>query len=340
MLKRFRLIMMMLMIWVMAFIGYGIYELESPINIQQAEVVELNRGSSLAGFFRKIESNHWIDDARWVMIYAKVTGLAKQAKAGEYELTPGMTTKEVLLLLVEGKSIQYFFTLVEGQTMRETLAKLKDQPRIQYDLPESPKDLMPAIGLSGHYEGRFFPDTYSYTSNTKASEILIRAQVRLERVLAEEWQKKAANLPYKDAYEALIMASIVEKETAAPVEREQIAGVFVRRLQKNMRLETDPTVIYGMGDKYNGNIRRKDLRTYTPYNTYRIKGLPPTPIALVGREAIHAALNPADGTELYFVAKGDGRHQFSSTLVEHNRAVREYQIRRRSKDYRSTPVEE
>jgi UPF0755 protein len=168
-------------------------------------------------------------------------------------------------------------------------------------------------------------------------DLLKQAHARLEQVLAEEWAQRAEGLPYREPYDALIMASMIEKETGVPEERGEIAGVFVRRLRIGMRLQTDPTVIYGMGERYNGRITRADLREPTAYNTYTIDGMPPTPIALVGREAINAALNPVDGRSLYFVARGDGSHVFSSTLEQHNRAVREYQIKRRA-DYRSSPA--
>ena len=177
-----------------------------------------------------------------------------------------------------------------------------------------------------HPEGRFFPDTYHFPIGMTDIEFLRRAYVKMARVLEEEWQQREAGLPYKTSDEALIMASILEKETAVAEERAAIAGVFVRRLQKGMKLQTDPTVIYAMGDDYHGNIRRKDLKIDSPYNTYFYVGLPPTPISLPGVEAIHAALHPEDGETLYFVAKGDGSHYFSKTLKEHNRAVARYQL--------------
>lgn len=186
-------------------------------------------------------------------------------------------------------------------------------------------------------EGRFFPDTYRFVRGMSDVELLQQAYMRLDEVLAQEWAERATDLPYRDPYQALIMASLVEKETGIPQERGQIAGVFVRRLRLGMMLQTDPTVIYGMGERYNGRITRADLREPTPYNTYTIAGLPPTPIAMVGREAIHAALHPADGTSLYFVARGDGSHVFSDDLNDHNSAVREYQLKRRA-DYRSSPA--
>ena len=185
-----------------------------------------------------------------------------------------------------------------------------------------------------HPEGRFFPDTYSFPRRTTGLDVLARALQRMDQVLAEEWEGRAPGLPLKTPYEALILASIIEKETGLAAERPQIAGVFVRRLNQGMRLQTDPTVIYGMGERFAGNIRRTDLQEATPYNTYLIRGLPPTPIALPGRAAIHAALHPAAGEDLYFVARGDGGHVFSATLDQHNQAVRDFQLRQRP---RQTP---
>jgi UPF0755 protein len=186
-------------------------------------------------------------------------------------------------------------------------------------------------------EGLFFPDSYRYERGDSDWELLQRAHSALQSVLTQEWAQRAAELPYETPYEALIMASIIEKETGAPEEREQIAGVFVRRLQQGMRLQTDPTVIYGLGESFDGNLLRTHLKDAgNPYNSYRHRGLPPSPIALPGRAAIHAALHPAPGDAMYFVATGDGRHVFSATLAEHQRAVRKYQLRRK-KDYRSSP---
>jgi UPF0755 protein len=197
---------------------------------------------------------------------------------------------------------------------------------------------MDKLGHSGVFpEGRFFPDTYRFVRGMSDADLLKKAYDRLDEVLAKEWNQRSADVPYKDPYQALIMASLVEKETGVPQERRQIAGVFVRRMEMGMLLQTDPTVIYGLGDRYNGKLTRAHLKEPTPYNTYMIAGLPPTPIAMVGREAIHAALNPANGNSLYFVARGDGSHVFSDDLDAHNNAVREFQINRRA-DYRSSPA--
>lgn len=335
--KRVGLMFTMLVFWVFAFALYGVYQLSRPLNIESPIEVSYKKGQPLSSFFVGLEKQGVLADSRFVMLISKLTGDARRAKAGTYQLTPNMEALDVLKLLVAGKTIQYKITLVEGFNIRETLSRLAENPNLIQDLPSNIDELMPFLGLEGHPEGRFYPDTYLFDKNTRASEILVRAQVKLESVLAQEWQKREEGLPYKSPYEALIMASIVEKETAVPDERDRIAGVFVRRLNKNMRLETDPTVIYGLGERYKGNIRRSHLREKTAYNTYRMKGLPPTPIAMVGREAIHAALHPAEGDELFFVAMGDGTHYFSATLKEHNEAVREYQIRRRNENYRSTP---
>ena len=233
-------------------------------------------------------------------------------------------------------------TLVEGWTYAQALAALHSHPRLSAILAglDTEQQLAAMAIEVSHPEGWFFPDTYRFTAGMSDADILRRAHQRMRQVLAEEWEARSPDLPYEDAYQALIMASIVERETGQPSEREQIAGVFVRRLRSNMRLQTDPTIIYGLGSDFDGNIRRRHLRQATPYNTYVIRGLPPTPIALPGREAIRAALHPDDSQALYFVAKGDGSHQFSNTLEEHNKAVRHYQITQRNKNYRSAPKPE
>jgi UPF0755 protein len=261
-----------------------------------------------------------------------------QVKAGEYLLSAGITPVELMEVITSGRSINYSFTIVEGSTFKQLIESISKAEFLNNDLEGlSEKELLAILDLKfEHPEGVFLAETYSYERNTKTSELLKRAHALLQKTLTAEWEKKKAGLPYKNPYESLIMASIVEKETARADERPVIAGVFTRRLDKGMRLQTDPTVIYGMGDKYKGNIRRSDLLRPTPYNTYTIPALPPTPIAMVGREAIHAALNPQEGKALFFVAKGDGSHYFSETLREHNKAVHQYQINRR-KDYRSSP---
>jgi UPF0755 protein len=235
--------------------------------------------------------------------------------------------------------VQYSLTLVEGWNFRQVRAALAKDEKLEQTLNGlSDSQVMDKLGHSGIFpEGRFFPDTYRFVRGMTDADLLKKAYDRLDEVLAKEWNQRAADVPYTEPYQALIMASLVEKETGVPQERGQIAGVFVRRMEMGMLLQTDPTVIYGLGDRYNGKLTRAHLKEPTPYNTYMIAGLPPTPIAMVGREAIHAALNPADGNSLYFVARGDGSHVFSDDLDAHNNAVREFQINRRA-DYRSSPA--
>ena len=238
-----------------------------------------------------------------------------------------------------GDVLQYRGTWVEGCNFRQVRSALAQEDKLQQTLSDiSDSELMRMLDQANvHPEGRFFPDTYNFVRGQTDLDILRQASQRLQKVLAQEWDQRAENLPYRSPDEALIMASIIEKETGVAHEREEIAGVFMRRLKIGMLLQTDPTVIYGMGDSYTGKITRADLRKPTPYNTYVISGLPPTPIAMVGREAIYAALHPKAGKSLYFVARGDGSHVFSNNLAEHNKAVREYQIKRRA-DYRSSPA--
>jgi len=267
----------------------------------------------------------------YLYVYGRLQNKAHLIKTGEYLIKANTTLPELLEQLTLGKVVQYSFTIVEGLTSQQLITMIAADKRINKTLTKSELgEVMVAIEYPGHGEGEFLPETYFFTAGTTDKQLLHRSHQMMSSALDKAWQNKAENLPYKSAYEALIMASIIEKETGIAEERAQIAGVFVRRLQKGMRLQTDPTVIYGMGSQYKGNIRRKDLRRDTPYNTYTRYGLPPTPIALPSKEAIYAALHPADGKSLYFVATGqDGRHVFSNTLVDHNKAVRKYQLKKK-----------
>ncbi len=270
------------------------------------------------------------DKPRYLAWYARWHGLAGKIQAGEYEITPGTTPVALLDRFVRGQVKQYRLTIIEGWTFRQMMAALEADPAVRHTLQGlSPAQVMARLDHPEQAaEGMFYPDTYRFPRGTTDLTILAKAYRTLQTRLAAEWQARAPGLPLHSPYEALILASIIEKETGAPQERAEIAGVFVRRLEKGMRLQTDPTVIYGMGDAFDGNLRAADLKRDTPYNSYTRAGLPPTPIALAGGASIHAALHPAPGDALYFVSRGDGTHQFSATLAEHDRAVRKYQLHR------------
>lgn len=317
----------------------GLQTLEQPVALDEPVLFSVPSGSGYGQIARKLAAEGLVGDSLWLKVHGRLYPEQALLKAGEYEFTDGMTSLDMINKMVEGDTKHWQIQFIEGWTFQDMRAALASSDRLaQVTADWTSEQIMEALGSGGeHPEGRFFPDTYLFTSSETDLDLLSRAFERMQDVLAAEWQAKAENLPYDSPYEALIMASIVERETGAVHEREEVAGVFVRRLEKGMRLQTDPTVIYGMGDKYQGRITRKDLRTHTDYNTYRIDGLPPTPIALPGREAIHATLNPAEGDTLYFVARGDGTHKFSKTLKEHQKAVRAFQLNRRS-DYRSSPA--
>jgi len=303
--------------------------IQSPVAVPGDRLVfQLQRGAGVRAVARQLVEAGVLSDPYAFLALAYQTKMAGRLKAGEYEIQGGTTPPQLLDLLASGRVIQYPLTLVEGRTFRQAIAAVAADPILVADLAGlSDEDIMTRIGHPGvHPEGRLFPDTYLFPRGMGALDLVKRAYGRMETVLADEWEKRAPGMPFKDAYEALILASIVEKETGLAAERPEIAGVFVRRMQKGMKLQTDPAVIYGLGGAFDGNLRRVDLTTDTPYNTYTRTGLPPTPIALPGREAIHAVLHPAAGDSLYFVAKGDGSHAFSATLDEHNRAVRRYQL--------------
>jgi UPF0755 protein len=271
----------------------------------------------------------WPHPSRYFLWRINRRQVGGKLKSGEYEVKPGMSIDEFTDLLISGKTRQYKFTLVEGWTFAQVRAAVQQSDILQHTIPKDADDatVMVALDLPGqNAEGRFFPDTYNISRSTTDKELLKRAHDQMQSTLDAAWKDRTADLPYKNASEALTMASIVEKETGIAGERAKIAGVFVQRLKKGMKLQTDPTVIYGIGKDYDGNIRKKDLETDTPYNTYTRTGLPPTPIAMPGKESIEAALHPDAGEALYFVARGDGGHYFSKTLEEHNAAVRQYQL--------------
>ncbi|MGX9219280.1 endolytic transglycosylase MltG [Massilia varians] len=262
-------------------------------------------------------------------ILARVTGEAGRIKAGSYELKPDTSPRRLLTQLVRGEFAQEAITIVEGWTFRQMRAAIAAHQRLRHDTVKlSDEELMQKV--SSEYktpEGLFFPDTYLFAKGSSELEIYKKAHQAMMKHLQTAWEGRDPSLPYKTPYEALTMASIIEKETGQKSERNMIAGVFVNRLRTGMMLQTDPTVIYGMGERYVGDIRKKDLQTDTPYNTYMRAGLPPTPIALPGIQSLHAALAPAKTEALYFVARGDGTSQFSDNLNDHNRAVNQYQRR-------------
>lgn len=303
----------------------------TPLQMHDSSVIyEVHKGATLASIARDLENAGMIRNAKYLEWYGRYTGQATQIRSGEYRLDPEMIPDALLALLVSGKSVNYSLTLLEGWNIRQVRAAVAAHEALTQlvaDLDDAA--LMERLGFPGeHPEGRFFPDTYQFTRGMSDLEFLRRAMEKMDEELASAWSRRAEDIPLKSPYEALTLASIIEKETGQASERATIAGVFTRRLRMGMKLQTDPTVIYGMGESFDGNIRRKDLREDTPYNTYVHKGLPPSPICMPGRDALHAAVNPASGKALYFVGKGDGSHAFSATLKEHNAAVRKYQLKR------------
>lgn len=265
-------------------------------------------------------------DARWLYQWFKFSGQAKLIRAGSYEVHAGVTPRELLDKMVRGDQVLEQLRLIEGWNWRQVRAALAAAPHLKLTTASlSDAEVMAALGQPGIApEGRFFPDTYAYSRGVSDLTVLKRAHAAMQRRLAAAWGQRAADLPLKNADEALILASIVEKETGAPADRSKVAAVFVNRLRLGMPLQTDPTVIYGLGEAYGGNLRKRDLTTDTPFNTYTRTGLPPTPIAMPGAASLQAALQPAAVKSLYFVARGDGSSEFSDDLAAHNRAVNKY----------------
>jgi UPF0755 protein len=307
-------------------------QLHAPLQLARPAVFEVVKGQSLDAIITDLSAHRWLPSDRaklYLKLYVRLKPELAAVKAGEYEMTPGMNALDLLGLFASGRVILHELRIVEGWRFSQALEAVQHNDVLEHSLPAtaSAADVMAALGHpNDDAEGRFFPDTYLFPRGTTDVAYLKRAYAAAEKTLDEQWRMRADGLPYHSPYDALIMASIVERETAVPDERAMIAGAFVRRLAKGMRLQTDPTVIYGLGASFDGNLRKRDLLADAPYNTYTRAGLPPTPICLPGRASLIAALHPAAGDALYFVARGDGSHQFSATLAEHEAAVRRYQL--------------
>ena len=310
---------------------------DAPVSgLAAGDTLVVARGDSFQRVLSRLREAGVVEghELEWRLL-ARELGADARIQVGEYPLAPGTTPRELLVRMRDGRVLHHRFTIVEGWNIRELRAALARATPLQHTLQDiDDARLMALLGHEGvHPEGRFLPETYLYTTGDSDVDLLRRANEALEAALDRAWASRDTGLALRDREEALVLASIIEKETGIAEERPQISGVFNRRLAQGMRLQTDPTVIYGMGSRYDGNIRRRDLQTDTPYNTYTRDGLPPTPIAMAGTAALEAATHPAEGDALYFVAVGDGsgRHVFSSTYRAHNVAVREYVQRYRQR---------
>ena len=301
-------------------------------------LITVVKGENLGQVLARAEDNQWLTRSSWVGVVARWQGLDEQIQAGEFALNAPLTAGEFIVKLAAGEVVRRSVTLPEGITLAEAIEILhRESTLIKTPLDELSIALLAMTGREDSAEGLFLPETWSYTRGDSDLDILQRSHLAMNELLTLLWERRPEGLVLSSPYAALTLASIVEKETGVAGERKQIAGVFLRRLERGMRLQTDPTVIYGLGDDYDGDLKRRHLRdTTNPYNTYAMHGLPPTPIALPGEAALRAIFTPADGEALYFVAKGDGSHAFSATLEEHEDNVRRYQLTRRA-DYRSSP---
>ena len=322
-----------------AFVHQKLSRLEQPMDLSKPVFIELQRGTSYIALARELERRGFVEDAFWVRVRGRLQPELTGIQSGYYRAEPGMSPLGLIRRMARGETHTWSVRIPEGWTFSRIREHLRQQENLAYTLEGAAGSaIMAKLGkVDMHPEGWFFPATYEYHKGDTALDVLRQAHDRMKAVLSRAWASRADDLPLDSAYEALILASIIERETPLSEEKQRIAGVFARRLERGMRLQTDPTVIYGMGERYEGRIGSADLREKTPYNTYRIDGLPPTPIGMPGEAAIRAAVNPAEGEALYFVARGDGSHYFSRTLEEHNAAVRRFQLNR-GEDYRSFPA--
>ena len=310
--------------------GWMLYFSTQPLQLPTTpHILVLKHGGNLRGISEQLVSEKVLREPWSFMLLVRAAGKAGEIKAANYQLEEGLTAFDLFRMITDGSAMQSRITFIEGWTFQQMRAALNKHETLRHvSLPLTDTEIMQNIGAQENPpEGLFFPDTYHFSAGTSDLDVLKRAYLAMQQKLELAWQGRAAGLPYATPYQALIMASIIEKETGRGNERRLIARVFLNRIKYNMRLQTDPTVIYGLGSQFDGNLRKRDLLSDTPYNTYTRDGLPPTPIAMPGLASIEAALHPVSGNALYFVGRGDGSHAFSTTLSEHNSAVARYQLR-------------
>ena len=336
--KKFFVFLLILLL-ILGGVGFWGYQkltefVHTPVNVTQDQLLTIERGTTGSKLAALLEQEKILEHADLLPWLLKLQPQLNKVKAGTYSLTGVKTLQDLLDMINSGKEAQFSVKFIEGKTFKEWRKNLENAPHLKQTLQgKSDKEIMalldiPAVAKAvyewNNMEGWLYPDTYNYTPNSTDLELLKRSATRLQKALDKAWNERDENLPLADPYQMLILASIVEKETGIAAERPQVASVFINRLKANMKLQTDPTVIYGMGESYTGNIRKKDLETITPYNTYMIEGLPPTPIAMVSESALQAVAHPAKTDFYYFVADGSGGHKFTRNLNEHNKAMQEY----------------
>ena len=336
--KKFFVFLLILLL-ILGGVGFWGYQkltsfVHTPVNVTQDQLLTIERGTTGSKLAALLEQENILEHADLLPWLLKLQPQLNKVKAGTYSLTGVKTLQDLLDMINSGKEAQFSVKFIEGKTFKEWRKNLENAPHLKQTLQgKSDKEIMvlldiPAVAKAvyewNNMDGWLYPDTYNYTPNSTDLELLKRSTTRLQKALDKAWNERDENLPLADPYQMLILASIVEKETGVAAERPQVASVFINRLRANMKLQTDPTVIYGMGESYTGNIRKKDLETITPYNTYMIEGLPPTPIAMVSESALQAVAHPAKTDFYYFVADGSGGHKFTRNLNEHNKAVQEY----------------
>ena len=336
--KKFFIFLLILLL-ILGGVGFWGYQkltsfVHTPVNVTQDQLLTIERGTTGSKLVALLEQENILEHADLLPWLLKLQPQLNKVKAGTYSLTGVKTLQDLLDMINSGKEAQFSVKFIEGKTFKEWRKNLENAPHLKQTLQgKTDKEIMalldiPAVSKAvyewNNMEGWLYPDTYNYTPNSTDLELLKRSATRLQKALDKAWNERDENLLLADPYQMLILASIVEKETGIAAERPQVASVFINRLKANMKLQTDPTVIYGMGESYTGNIRKKDLETITPYNTYMIEGLPPTPIAMVSESALQAVAHPAKTDFYYFVADGSGGHKFTRNLNEHNKAVQEY----------------